>query len=84
MSEPEKDEREAAIQTLEYARGYTQAWREWSACATVPNPRDREFLERNRVRVGARSSEAVRVLRELQQEIPANAARAALAGEGEP
>jgi hypothetical protein len=60
------DEREAALQTLEYARGYAQAWREWSACADVPNPRDREFLERARVRVGERSSDAVRVLRQLR------------------
>ena len=78
MSEPEKDEREAAIQTLEYARGYAQAWREWNACATVPHSFDRNFLERNRVRVGERSSEAVKVLRKLQQEIPANAENARL------
>ena len=66
MSEPAEDEREAAIQTLEYARGYTQAWREWNACVTVTNPRDREFLDRSRVQVGERSSEAVRVLRQLR------------------
>jgi hypothetical protein len=60
------DEKGAAIQTLEYARGYGQAWREWSACADVPNPRDREFLERARVQMGERSSEAVRVLRQFR------------------
>jgi hypothetical protein len=60
------DEREAALQTLEYARGYAQAWREWSARADVPHPRDREFLERGRGQVGERSSEAVRVLRQLR------------------
>ena len=75
MIESAEDEREAAIQTLEYARGYTQAWREWNAFATVPRPQDREFLERCRVLVGERSSEAVRVLRQL---------RAALAGEVKP
>ena len=65
MTEPAEaeDERQAALQTLEYARGYTQAWREWNACTDVPRPQDREFLDRSRVQVGERSSEAVRVLR---------------------
>lgn len=60
------DEQQAALQTLEYARGYAAAWTEWNSCATVANPRDREFLDRGRVQVGERSSEAVRVLRQLR------------------
>lgn len=65
MSEP-ASARQAALQTLEYARGYAAAWTAWNACATVPNPRDREFLDRSRVQVGERRSQAVRVLRQLR------------------
>ena len=60
------DERAAALQTLEYARGYAAAWTEWNACATVAKPRDREFLDRGRMHVGERRSEAVRVLRQFR------------------
>ena len=66
MIETAENERQAALRSLEYGMGYAAAWTAWNACATVANPRDREFLDRCRVQVGERSSEAVRVLRQLR------------------